>query len=171
MGNSIWMGNKQTLVNQFQLTEIEQAFLEDVLKSSAFPIRAGRHIDLREGSMNFSVVGRDASQMQRALYKQWDQRQQERAQISREFVAEFPRFEAYVGGDISIDICLTDANKGRCTSIIKQHAQDKIYFFGDKCHPGGIDEPFAKQCNFDQGDRVFHVSGYHETWKILRELE
>lgn len=171
MGNSVWINGHEVRVNQFQLTEIEQAFLDDVLKTSAFPIRAGRHVDMREGSMNFSVVGRDADLSQRAQYREWDQHHQERALIAEEFVHEFPRFEAYLGGDISIDICLTGANKGRAAEIIRQHAQNHMYFFGDKCYPGGIDEPFAVKCSAELGDRVFQVSGFHETWKILKDLE
>jgi len=170
IGNCVWHNGKETLVNQFALTQEERSWLELVLLSSRFPLRTGWHIDLREGSMNYSIVGRNANLEQRAQYRDWDRHHQERASIARDFVTRFPRFEAYLGGDTSIDVCLRGANKGRCASVIRQHAQDHLYFFGDKCHPGGIDEPFVKQCREELGDRVFHVSGYKETWNILNEI-
>lgn len=171
LGNSIWQNNEQTLINQFTLTPEEQNWLEERVASSKFKFKTGRHINMRFGSMNFSTIGRNASMEERLQYKHWDLHHQERATIARDFVTLFPRFEAYLGGDISIDICLKGANKGRCVNVIRSHANDHIFFFGDKCYPGGIDEPFAKQCREDLGDKIFHVSGYQETWNILKGLK
>jgi phosphomannomutase len=171
LGNSIWYNGVETLINQFELTDQEADWLNNVLTKSQFPLRTGRHINMRTGSMNFSVVGRNANPTERLEYRTWDAHNQERASIAKEFVELFPRFEAYLGGDISIDICLKGANKGAAAKSIRDHAQDEMYFFGDRCHPGGIDEPFVKACNFDQGDRVYHVSGYRETWNILKGLK
>lgn len=171
LGNSIWQDNTQTLINQFTLTPEEQNWLEQQVINSEFPVRTGRHVNMRFGSMNFSIVGRNADFAQRQQYKDWDAHHQERAMLAHEFVSKFPRFEAYLGGDISLDICLKDANKGAAARAIREHAQDQIYFFGDRCHPGGIDEPFVNQCDFELGDRVFHVSGYLETWKILKDFK
>jgi phosphomannomutase len=171
LGNSIWYNGQETLINQFTLTPEEDSWLNSMLVTSKFPLRTGRHINLRTGSMNYSIVGRNATPEQRAEYKLWDAHHQERAAIARDFVTMFPRFEAYLGGDISIDICLKGANKGAAAHAIRQHSQDSIYFFGDRCHPGGIDEPFVKACNFDAGDKVYHVSGYQETWRILKGLK
>ena len=170
IGNCVWQHGEETRVNQFTLTQQEESWLKVMLATSKFPLRTGWHIDLREGSMNFSIVGRNADLVQRAQYRTWDQQHQERAGIARDFVTMFPRFEAYLGGDTSIDICLRGANKGRCVDVIRTHAQDHIFFFGDKCHPGGIDEPFVKRCSEDLGDRIFHVSGYQETWNILNAI-
>jgi phosphomannomutase len=171
LGNSIWYNGQETLINQFTLTEQEEAWLTHQLSTSKFPLRTGRHINMRTGSMNFCIVGRDASPEQRLAYRSWDAHHQERASIAQEFVRMFPRFEAYLGGDISIDICLKGANKGAAANAIREFEKDSMIFFGDRCHPGGIDEPFVNACNFENGDRVFHVSGYNETWNILKELK
>lgn len=171
LGNSIWQNGRHELINQFTLTPEEQNWLESQVAASKFPLRTGRHVNMRFGSMNFTILGRNADMLERTQYKEWDTHHQERATIAKEFIRLFPRFEAYLGGDISIDVCLKGANKGAAAHLIRKHSGDKLYFFGDRCHPGGIDEPFVRECNFDLGDRVFHVSGYAETWKILKGLK
>ena len=40
------------------------AMLEGFLKSSKYPIRAGRHLEHRIGMLNFSIVGRDCTREQ-----------------------------------------------------------------------------------------------------------
>ena len=46
--------------------------LEYFVQKSLFPIKTGRHYEVRVGMMNFSVVGRNANIEQRKLYEQWD---------------------------------------------------------------------------------------------------
>ena len=166
IGNSIWTNGEEERVNQFDLTAEEIAWFEAVLDTSEFPIRAGRHIDVRPGAINFSVLGRNGDLKQRAEYKKFDQNHHERERIKSAFTARFPRFEVFLGGDVSIDICLKNANKGQVINKIP----GPRYFFGDRCYPGGIDEPFARKCK-DPGDRVFEVMGYQQTWNILKILE
>jgi phosphomannomutase len=164
LGNSRWEKGQETRVNQFELTAEELTWFENKIASSPFPIRAGRHIELRPGCVNFSILGRDATPEQRAIYKKYDSTAHERGKLKEEFTQRFPRFEAYIGGDISLDICLLGANKGQCNVLIP----GTKYFFGDRCYPGGIDEPFVKN---SQGlDRVYQVYGYKDTWKILKDF-
>lgn len=173
MGNSIYMHGKKTIYNQFTLKEEEYQFLLKKITDSKFPFKTGNHIVQREGSLNFSVVGRNASIEQRTLYKRFDSVNNERQKIVKSFLKRFPRFEAFIGGETSIDICLRGANKGLAYPLIPKVDQSRIYFFADKAYPGGIDEPFAQRVyerNVNEGHTVYHVNGYKETLDILKTL-
>jgi hydroxymethylpyrimidine pyrophosphatase-like HAD family hydrolase len=169
IGNSRWQSETETCVNQFELTDQELAWFQQQIDQSGCPEKTGWHLDFRNGSLNFSTVGRNANIEQRERYKQWEQQVQERQRLAAELTDRFPRFECYVGGDTSIDICLRGANKGQCVPLIRQQTPGAIYFFGDRCFAGGIDEPFAGSCTAT-GDRVYEVTGYQHTWAILESL-
>ena len=170
LGNSIWMYGKETRINQITLHSDELDWLQKVVDDSTCPVKTGFHIDLRPGSINFSTVGRNAALEQRLEYKQWDDINQEREKVRLAFLERFPRFEAYIGGNTSIDICLRGANKSQCRNLIPfPNLHDKVYFFGDKCGQGQIDQPLARACRRGT-DKAFEVSGYQDTWNILKTL-
>ena len=88
-------------------------------------------------------------------------------QLVRSIKREFPRLDAFLGGDVSIDICLRGADKAQCHNLISTR---KLHFFGDRTHTHGIDEPFAKLC---KGDSLFSHQidhGYKQTWELLKTL-
>ena len=170
LGNSIWMYGKETRINQITLHSDELEWLQKLVNDSTCPTKTGFHIDLRPGSINFSTVGRNATLEQRLEYKQWDDINQEREKVRLAFLERFPRFEAYIGGNTSIDICLRGSNKSQCRNLIPfPNLHDKVYFFGDKCGPGQIDQPLARECR-SGADKAFEVSGYQDTWNILKTL-
>ena len=169
LGNSIWLQGRETLINQISLKQDEINWLNAAVNNSKFGTKTGNHIDIRPGSINLSVLGRNATLEQRAEYKAWDTVEQERKMLIESLVTQFPRFEAFIGGDTSIDICLRGANKGQCIDMIPNREQ--IYFFGDRCFKGGVDKPFADRCSEVLGDKVYEVNGYAQTWEILKELE
>ena len=121
MGNSITQEGRSVTVNEFEFTEEENEFLQSKLETSPYPVRAGTHIALRPGSVNFSIVGRDATELQRQEYKHYDLVEQERLALAKEFKEKFPRFDVFIGGDISIDICLRGAHKGQIVELIAKH--------------------------------------------------
>lgn len=182
MANSIWIDDKEVSINQFILKPEELAFIENYVRNNRFPKKTGNHIDIRNGSINFSVVGRNATEDDRKLYISFDNMHQDRKNFIRRFTQKFPRFEAYYGGDVSVDICLQDCNKQQVLTLLMPH--DKLYFFGDRCYPGGIDYPLAK--NFQQRKieefkdisniqryqwEYFQIDdGYKQTWEILKLL-
>ena len=155
MGNSRWYKDTEILVNQFELKKEEIDWFYQKIKDSGCPEKTGWHLDVRPGSLNFSIVGRNANIEQRERYKEWDKITNERVNISKEFQKTFPRFESFVGGETSIDICLRGANKGQCVDVIRSERNNSpIYFFGDRCFPGGIDEPFAVKCTDRKSTRL-----------------
>jgi phosphomannomutase len=169
MGNSIWDNGKHLLINQFTLTEEEIQWFDAEVNNSKFSSKTGKHIEMRPGSFNFSIVGRNANTMQRTSYKIWDGLTNERLILAEKIEKRFPKFEAYLGGDTSLDICLKNANKGQCMDIIRSQDRSPIYFFGDRCFPRGIDEPFAAKC-VQPNDKVFEVNSYQDTWNVLKKF-
>ena len=167
LGNSIWINNKEFLVNQIKLHDDEYKFLLDCINTSSFNCKTGNHIELRKGSVNFSIVGRNADRNQRKLYTQYDQLTKERLNIVRNIKKLFPRLDAFLGGDVSIDICLRGADKSQCYRLMQTH---ELYFFGDRCYQHGIDQPFAKICVGDKLKYFQIDNGYKQTWEILKTL-
>lgn len=170
MGNSVWNNGTHQLLNQFTLTNEEINWFNNEVYTSKFLHKTGRHIEIRPGSFNFSIVGRNADLEQRASYIAWDKLTNERLYLAEKIEKRFSKFEAYLGGDTSLDVCLKHANKGQCVDIIRSQDAFPIYFFGDRCFPRGIDEPFAAKC-IQPNDQVFCVTNYNDTWNILKNLK
>jgi phosphomannomutase len=166
MGNSIWIQDREFRVNQFVLNSEELAWLESKVTSSPYHIRTGNHLVYRPGSINFSIVGRNATPDRRLEYKDWDRVHGERMSIIQELKERFPRLDAFIGGDISIDICLRGADKSQVYSLLIN--RDVVHFFGDRCKPNEIDYPLVNKCQVQ--DSVFEVDGYKRTWEILKSL-
>lgn len=170
MGNSIMQEGRTVTLNEFAFTLEEETFLNMKMKQSQFPLRTGEHIVTRPGSVNYSVVGRNATNEQREQYKQFDAEHQERLAIAKQFKRKFPRFDVFIGGDISIDICLRGANKGQVFDLITPFLDGKtrIAFFGDKFGDYGIDQPLANKLHSENGGTTFKIkNGYHETKHII----
>jgi hydroxymethylpyrimidine pyrophosphatase-like HAD family hydrolase len=161
-GNSHIVDGVEVHKNDFKLLEPELVFLETELRNSKFHLRTGFHLDNRQGSVNFSVVGRNALPHQRQEYKRYDQETHERVSIIKRINEQFPRLSAFLGGDISIDICLKGQDKGQVYDLIPK----PIYFFADKAYDYGIDQPLAERC-VGVNDRVFNVHGPEQTKEIL----
>lgn len=167
LGNSIWENEQETLRNQFVLNDSEIDYLNDVVYKSAFAKKSKfNNIEHRKGSVNFTIIDRNASIEERKAYIFYDNFFKERETIIEDFKKRFDRLDIFLGGDVSLDICLLGADKSQCFSLIKE---ENIHFFGDRCYRHGIDEPFAKKCvNNHKLSQI--EGGYQETWKILKSL-
>ena len=111
--------------------------------------------------VNFSVVGRDCSVMERENYFKWDDECGERKSIVSFIKEEWPELDASSGGQISIDIHI----KGRDKSQVIDRISGNNIFFGDKCFQGGNDHKIALK-----SDRYHHVDGWQETKDILEKF-
>jgi phosphomannomutase len=163
-GNDVWAKGENIRTNQWKLPEAAREKLESYLASSKFVLRTGNHIEERPGTVNFSIVGRNATLRERMMYKEWDSETDERSKISLDFNQSFTDLEARIGGETGIDIYL----KGHDKSQILQdfNSDDKLYFFGDRCDPGGNDYPLAKLIK-----NSYHVKNWQETWERLKYLQ
>jgi phosphomannomutase len=159
-GNDVWQSNKHVRTNDWTLPDLAKTFLISCEYESQFDIRTGNHIEERPGMVNFSVVGRNATQEQRAAYVAYDTKENERTTIANAFNTMFPDLEARVGGETGIDISPKGADKSQ---IVKDFDKtDKLYFFGDAMHEGGNDQPLAKVVHSAK-----HVTGWQNTWEYL----
>jgi hypothetical protein len=166
MGNHIFIEGREYKLNQFTLRPEELYWLNSYIQESPYHTKTGNHIEQRTGSLNVSVVGRNANIAERNEYTLWDNEHNERRQLAIEFVKQFPRFQAYLGGNTSIDICLNGANKASNINLTSVDTSNS-YFLGDKCMRGGIDHPLTNVFL----KRWFQINnGYKETWEKLKTL-
>lgn len=119
-----------------------------------------KNIEERVGMANFSTIGRGATKRQRKRYYKWDQKMGEREKIVSCLSLRYPKLEFSIGGEISIDIYPKGKNKSQALLDMT----GKTIFFGDRCDPNGNDFPISSK-----SDVCYHVSGWKETNKILRD--
>tara|TARA_R100000808_G_C2084771_1_gene107337 strand:- start:57 stop:788 length:732 start_codon:yes stop_codon:yes gene_type:complete len=121
-------------------------FLNDALSNSHYSIRTGAHIERREGMLNFSIVGRNASREQRKAYYEWDNVELERYMLAQDLKYQFPGIDASLGGRISIDIYPIGRDKGQAIRDLKnKYPFQNICFFGDNIKAGGNDYPVIRE--------------------------
>ena len=136
-------------------------FLESLKRKSGFSVRTGKHIENRIGMVNFSVVGRNATKEQRAMYVDWDKATNERVKFAEQIRKAFPDLDCSIAGETGLDIY----PKGKDKSQVREWIDNKLVFFGDRCEEGGNDYPLAKVA-----DVVYNVDSWEETKAILVKL-
>ena len=165
-GNTVTKKGQQTFANEWKLPDEARMFLENKLSESKFYNKTGRHIEERPGMVNFSIVGRNCNLEDRAMYKQWDEHKEERANISFEF-RELFNLEAQIAGETGIDIYPIGADKSQVVDWI----QKPITFFGDKMQFGGNDYPLAAVLENHADCRSIQVKDWKDTYRILWALK
>jgi len=136
--------------------------LEGLKRRSGFPYKTGKHIEQRTGMINFSVVGRNAGKLQRAMYVEWDTENNERISLAEEIKKHFSELDCSIAGETGLDIYPRNSDK----SQVREWIENKLVFFGDRCEEGGNDYPLAKVA-----DVVYNVKDWQETQNILRGIE
>lgn len=158
-GNALYVRGELQYVNDFVLTTEQHEYLESLLESSSFVKRTGNHIEMRPGSCNFSVVGRNANMNDRSEYLEYDTRTDERNRYADLIRKSFPTLEATVAGETGIDIHPVGKDKSQIAEYISP-----FVFFGDKIYPGGNDYTIAQHAA-----KYYQVSTWEETFEILRK--
>jgi len=164
-GNEVWSKNCIVKVKDWQPPNDVYDFLNSWLSASKFPARTGKHLEKRTGCLNFSIVGRNATLGERLLYKKWDSDNRERETIAFQLNSLFEDITATIGGETGIDIHPTGWDKSQILSDFNLK-KDKLYFFGDKTHPGGNDYPLAKRLK-----NVYTVKHWKDTYETLVYLQ
>lgn len=164
-GNDVWQKGKRIRSQSFAAPKELYSLLDGWLQSSLFPSRTGNHIEERTGTINFSIVGRNASVIQRAEYVNYDKKNRERETIAHIINSEFDNITATVGGETGIDIYSTGCDKSQ---ILKDfQADDKIIFFGDRMDKKGNDYPLS---NANTNGKNYHVYDWRHTWELLKGM-
>jgi phosphomannomutase len=165
-GNDVYFKGKRVNSKPFDAPKELYDLMYGWLNTSAFPLRTGNHIEERPGTINFSIVGRNATLGERKLYIKHDLECRERESIAFQINMEFPNITATVGGETGIDIYRKGGDKSQILEDFDAPYKD-IYFFGDKCEQGGNDYPLANKLNQKQ---VYNVTGWKNTFDILKGL-
>lgn len=171
-GNDVWSKGKNIRTSDWKLDSFTREWLDKKLAESKFSLRTGNHIEERPGSVNFSIVGRNATLSERKLYVDFDTQTNERKNLTAEFNYIFGEeskgLTAQVGGDTGLDIYPIGNDKSQILSDFRD--KDEIIFFGDKMDIGGNDYPLAAEIYNQARGGSHHVSGWQETWELLKSI-
>ena len=159
-GNHIYQGKKEIYKSHWQLSSAEYSFIEQALENINYPEPTGNHIEKRIGSANISIVGRNCNLEQRKRFVLWDTKHNIRNTLATQFNLIFPKSQAVIGGETSIDIFKANCDK----SQIKAHITGDIIYFGDKCFPGGNDYSIS-----NISEKFYQIDhGWQQTYEILK---
>ncbi|KAL6403602.1 putative phosphomannomutase [Ilyonectria robusta] len=158
------------------------------------PVKRGTFIEFRNGMINISPVGRNASNQERNDFEKFDKD----AKVREKFVAAlkerfghlgltscppsyhplanqraFSNNSFSIGGQISFDVFPTGWDKTYCLQHLENEAKKPdgiayktIHFFGDKTFKGGNDYEI-----YTDSRTIGHsVTGPEDTMRILKEL-
>jgi len=171
-GNDVFFKGKRVNCSDFSLPDFARQWLEDELIRSPFSLRTGNHIEERRGSVNFSIVGRNANQQERNAYIHYDIVNKERKSIARTFNYVFGTeslgLHATVGGETGLDIHPIGKDKSQILDDF--NIDDEIHFFGDKTLEGGNDWPLANKLKNYPNAKVYQVNDWRHTWELLKEI-
>ena len=138
------------------------------------PIQRGTFVEFRNGMINVSPIGRNASVDERNAYQTFDLANGIREKFVAALKKEFPDYGLTysIGGQISFDVFPTGWDKTFCLKHVENEEKltgikyDQIHVFGDKCFPGGNDHEI-----YEDPRTIGHeVKDPDDTMRILREL-
>jgi phosphomannomutase len=164
-GNEVWVKDALVSTNSFIAPPELYALFNSWLMASKFVLRTGAHIEERSGTINFSVLGRNATLKERQLYKLWDADNRERESIAYQINSTFPDITACIGGETGVDVYPTGYDKSQILQYFDQKLH-KLYFFGDKTEQGGNDYPLSSKIK-----NSYKVRSWIDTWEILQFLQ
>jgi len=155
--------------SKFVIPEELNLDLMKILDNSPYLKKVGNHIEFRTGMINFSIVGRNATMIERDEYNKWDLVNQERSKIVNFINKKYPTLNASVGGSISIDIIEEGKDKGQIIHYLENVGATKVVFVGDRCEPGGNDHGIIRElCKSNLAFEWYNVNGPHETLTLIR---
>jgi phosphomannomutase len=140
----------------------------EILSETIIPVKRGNFIELRNGLINISPIGRSCSQEERESFYNYDLENNIRERIIDKIKALYEWSDELtfsIGGQISVDIFPKGWDKTYALQFV-EHKYDKIYFFGDKTMKGGNDYEIYND-NRVIGNSVIN---YNDTIHLLKEL-
>lgn len=131
-------------IQQHMGEEKLQIFMNYVLKylsNVMLPCKRGTFIEMRNGMLNISPVGRGCSQSERNEFEKYDKINHVRSQMIESLKKQFPDIGLTysIGGQISFDVFPDGWDKTYCLQHVADAGFREIHFFGDKTDPGGND--------------------------------
>lgn len=127
-------------------------------------------VEYRYGMLCYSPAGRELPGHMRPEYVKHDHMTGEREKIAYGLRLMFGNdYDFSLGGQTSIDITPKGANKARILDEVPEDAE--VFFFGDKCEPGGNDYPVVLALEGRPGiSHIYRVNNdVHTEWILDRE--
>ncbi|CAE6508780.1 unnamed protein product [Rhizoctonia solani] len=143
-------------------------FILHYLADIDIPIKRGTFVEFRNGMINVSPIGRNASVQERHDFEKHDKEHG----IRKKFVATLKEnFSDYgltfsIGGQISFDVFPAGWDKTYALRHVEGEGFEEIHFFGDKTYQGGNDYEI-----YSDPRTIGHsVTTPEDTMRILREM-
>lgn len=143
-------------------------FILRYLSDIDLPFRRGTFVEFRNGMINVSPVGRNASTKERNEYEKYDKEHKVREKMVDALRKEFPDYSLTfsIGGQISFDVFPTGWDKTYCLQHVEGEGFSEIHFFGDKSYKGGNDYEI-----YNDKRTIGHaVNSPDDTIRILNEI-
>ncbi|CAL9733642.1 phosphomannomutase [Monosporozyma servazzii] len=143
-------------------------FVLKYLSNIELPKRRGTFLEFRNGMINISPIGRNASTEERNEFERYDKEHQIRAKFVEALKKEFSHLKLTfsIGGQISFDVFPTGWDKTYCLQHVAKDGFKEIHFFGDKTFEGGNDY----EIYVDDRTIGHSVTCPEDTVKILNEI-
>ena len=143
-------------------------FILRYLADIDIPFRRGTFVEFRNGMINVSPVGRNASKDERNEFETYDREHKVREKMVsalRENFADYGLTYS-IGGQISFDVFPTGWDKTYALQHVVDEHFKEIHFFGDKYYKGGNDYEI-----YNDPRTIGHaVNEPADTIRILKEL-
>ncbi|PCH44388.1 eukaryotic phosphomannomutase [Wolfiporia cocos MD-104 SS10] len=143
-------------------------FILHYLADLDIPIKRGTFIEFRNGMINVSPIGRNATVAERNEFNLYDKQHGVRAAFVSVLKEKFPDYGLTfaIGGQISFDVFPNGWDKTYCLRHVEDEQFEEIHFFGDKTHKGGNDYEI-----YTDSRTIGHaVSSPADTARLLKEL-
>ncbi|KAL2756359.1 hypothetical protein ACRALDRAFT_1050342 [Sodiomyces alcalophilus JCM 7366] len=162
-----WIGEEQyrELVN----------FMLHYIADLDIPVKRGTFVEFRNGMINVSPLGRNASHEERNEFERYDKEHKIRDAFVAKLRERFPHLGLTysIGGQISFDVFPNGWDKTYCLRHLEEEAQKPggvkfttIHFFGDKTYQGGNDYEIYT----DPRVTGHSVTSPEDTMRIIKEL-
>lgn len=132
------------------------------------PIKRGTFVEFRNGMINVSPIGRNASVSERDEFEKYDKQTQVRSKLVEKLKKEFSDYGLTfsIGGQISFDVFPNGWDKTYALKHVENIGFKEIHFFGDKTYQGGNDFEI-----YQDSRTIGHsVTCPEDTIKILKEV-
>ncbi|KAL2109761.1 hypothetical protein VUR80DRAFT_2056 [Thermomyces stellatus] len=138
------------------------------------PVKRGTFVEFRNGMINVSPIGRNASVEERDQYQKFDLEHKIREKFVEVLKEKFGHLGLTfsIGGQISFDVFPTGWDKTYCLRHLENEAKNggiqykTIHFFGDKTFEGGNDYEI-----YNDPRTVGHsVTGPDDCYRQIKEL-
>jgi len=132
------------------------------------PIKRGTFVEFRNGMINVSPIGRNATIEERNDFERYDKKHGLRAALVETLRKKFADYDLTfsIGGKISFDVFPRGWDKTYALNHVMDEGFEEIHFFGDKTYKGGNDyEIFA-----DPRTIGHTVTSPEDTMRVIKEM-